>query len=241
MHVTTCEHSFHISHARAEDVQFQMGIVAEIARLPFSICKRIEFRKCLGIPFNHIYDIEQQAVDKKNTKEASLTEMVHYWFTNDPSASITKMNGILLEMGFNEHLENECRRREADLLKMGSTAENMDIEVIVCTVERDVSATDLENALEVEVDYGENEDERARLRDVLEAWIDTRKEDATWSALVRAMSEVSDAAQRAALNIREWRYSSPPGTYAYTKQMGGFRICIKSEYSQYKIQGNMYT
>lgn len=209
MHITT----FYSYLTHAEDIQFQMGIVAEIARLPFSISKRIEFGKRLGIPFNHIYDIEQQAADKKNTKEASLTEMVHYWFTNDPFASFTKVNGILLEIGFNEHLENEYRRREADLLKMGSTAEKVDIDVIVCTVGGDVSATDLENALEVEVDYGENENEGAKLRNVLEAWIDTRKEDATWSALVRAMSEVSDAAQKAALKIREWRYSSPPGKW----------------------------
>lgn len=194
-----------------------------MVRLPFPIKRRLEFGRRLGIPFNQLRSIEQWALDKTNTKEIVLTEMMHFWFINNPSASFKTVKDVLAEMEMTEHLEDDYKKREVELLTMGSTVTKENIPFIINIVIGQLCASELEIALKkVYKDKSDGQegqvsimddgrDEETKLRCVLEAWVDTRKDDATWNSLVYAMRGVSDSAQQVAMRITEMRRHPPSG------------------------------
>lgn len=106
--------------------------MAEIVHLPFSIKIRTEFGKQLGLTSVTLRDIELQAMEKTNTKEAALTEIINHWFDMNQSASYATIVDVLEnKMGMSLADAYEKHVQESAVSQLGSCVEEADIEKIL--------------------------------------------------------------------------------------------------------------
>ena len=97
----------------------------EFVHLHFTIEKRAELGKHLGIPSSMLHAIELKAKKKDNTKEAALTEIVLYFLDNNQLlASLAKIMDII-ENKMGMSVTDEDRVTEGAVRQLGSCAEDI--------------------------------------------------------------------------------------------------------------------
>lgn len=162
------------------------NIVAEIVHLPFSIKKRTEFGKQLGLTSITLHDIELQAMEKTNTKETALTEIINFWFDMNQSASYATIVDILEnKMGMSLADAYEKRMQEDAVSQLGSCVEEAEIEEILNQLGESIPEFVTQLVMQRSTD-----DDRAELQAFLKNWIKSRKQDATWNMLLRKLEAI---------------------------------------------------
>ena len=170
----------------------------EIVNLPFPTKKRSELGKHLGIPSKELRMMELKAIrNYNNTKKSVLTEMIKYWFDKNKSASLATIVDILEgKMGMRlDVYEDEVMKGVVS--QLGSHITETDIEQIPIQLR-----TFLPTIVAGLVTERSTEDAREELQLYLKAWIDRKKEDATWIALIGEIKAINVEAARKIVAIR---------------------------------------
>lgn len=166
--------------------------MAEIVHLHFTVKKRAEFGKHLGIPSSMLHTIERNAMEKDNTKEAVLTEIILYFLNkNQPNAMwATIMDIVENKMGMALTDLYEGRVTEGVVTQLGSCVEETDIQWILHQLEPSIPKIAV--ALVTADDCRPTADDRTDIKGFLQDWISRKKEDATWLALIRKIATIDE-------------------------------------------------
>ena len=187
-------YTLHFIAANGAEQQSQdvNDVVDEIVNLSFPTKKRIELGKHLGIPSKTLHMMEEKAIrNNSHSKKSVLTEMIKYWFERDKSASLAAMVDILEnKMGMRLD-EYEDRVTKGVVSQLGSCIEETDIEQILTELRKH-----LPKLVASLVTKGSTDDNRAKMRRFLKYWIDYKKEDATWIALIEKIEKINKEAAR---------------------------------------------
>ena len=162
------------------------NIVAEIVHLPFSIKKRTELGKQLGLTSVTIRDIELQAMEKTNTKEVALTEIINHWFDMNQSASYATIVDVLenkMSMSLADAYEE---RMQGAVSQLGSCVEEADIDKIL----NQLGGSIPQFVTQLVTQRSNTDNDRAELQAFLKDWINNRKDDATWNMLLRKLEAI---------------------------------------------------
>ena len=176
-------------------------IVAEIVHLHFTIKKRAQLGKHLGIPSSVLHDIELKAIEKDNTKETALTEIIQYFFDNNQMLATwaTIVDIVENKMGMSLTDVYEDRVTEGVVSQLCSCVEETDIQRILHQLEPSIP-----KLAAVLVTHRRTADDRIELKCFLQDWISQMKEDATWCALKRKIATIDE---QAAEKIKKMRCS----------------------------------
>ena len=182
-----------------KELQEATQIAAEIAHLHFTIKKRAQLGKHLGIPSSKLHDIELKAMEMDNTKEAALTEIILYFLDNNQPIApwATVMDIVENKMGMSVTDVYEDRVTGGDVSQLGSCVEAIDIQWILHQLEPSIPKIVAEL-----VTHRTTADDGTELKCFLQDWISRKKEDATWHALIRKIATID---KQAAENIRTMR------------------------------------
>ena len=187
----------------AESAQKAPKIVAEIVHLHFTIKKRAELGKHLGIPSSMLHAIELKAMEKDNTKEAALTEIILYFLENNQLLASWAMIMDIIEnkMGMSLTDVYEDRVTEGVVSQLGNCVEETDIERILHQLEPSIPK--IVAALVMHRTTADSGAELKRaLEDWISQWISHKKEDATWYALIRKIATIDEQAAKKIQTMR---------------------------------------
>ena len=169
--------------------------MAEIVDLDFTIKKRAQLGKHLGIPSSMLHTIELKAKKKVNTKEAALSEIILYFLDkNQPKASwATIIDIVENKMGMSLTDLYEGRVTEGVVLsQLDSCVEETDIQWILHQLEPSIPKISM--VLVTADDCRPTADDRSTVKGFLQDWINHKKEDATWRALIRKIATIDEQA-----------------------------------------------
>ena len=173
--------------------------MAKIVHLPFTIEKRAELGKHLGIPASMLLAIELTAMEKDNTKEAALTEIILYFLENNQLlASWAKIMDIVENKMGMSAMTDENRVTEIVVSQLGSCVEETDIQWILHQLE----PASIPNIVAKLVPHSTTADDRTELKCFLQDWISQKKEDATWYALIRKIAKIDKQAAKKIKTMR---------------------------------------
>ena len=142
-----------------------------------------------------LHTIELKAMEKDNTKEAALTEIIQYFFDNNRlfASWATIMDIVENKIGMSLTNVYEDRVTEGVVSQLGSCVEETDIQRIL---------DQLEPSIPKLVTRKTTADDRAELKRALQVWRCQKKEDATWCALIRKLSKIDEQAAKKIKTMR---------------------------------------
>ena len=166
--------------------------MAEIVHLHFTVKKRAELGKHLGIPSSMLHTIERNAMEKDNTKEAALTEIILYFLNKNQPIAMWAMIMDIVENKMGMALTDlyEGRATYGVVTQLGSCVEETDIQWILHQLEPSIPK--IAAALVTADDCRPTANDRTDIKGFLQDWISRKKEDATWRALIRKIATVDE-------------------------------------------------
>ena len=191
--------------------------MSEIVHLQFTIKKQAQLGKHLGIPSSVLHDIEQNAMEKDNTKEEALTKIIRYYFDNNKllASWATIMDIVENKMGMSVADEYEDRVTEGVVRQLGNCVEETDIQWILQQIE----PASIPRIVATLLTHRTTAGDRAEPEHALKDWISHKKEDATWYAFIKKIATIDKQAARKIITMR------CPADHQEQNTAGKTRLC----------------